>query len=91
MSALNFLENYEDQIEGKKVVFYCSVGQRSSNLAQAVLAELNGASGVEVLNLEKGIFNWHNQQREVFNAHGATKKIHPFSKFWGSVWVKLIT
>lgn len=82
MRASSFLESYSDQLLGKKVVFYCSVGERSSKLAEAVMDEL-GAANANIVNLEGGIFKWHNEERPVFNADGLTSKIHPFNKFWG--------
>ncbi len=83
INPADFMQTYGDQLNGRKVVFYCSVGERSSKLAEAVL-ELSEDPDIDVVNLEKGIFNWHNQERQVFDADGKTEKIHPFNKFWGS-------
>ena len=71
------------KIAGKKVVFYCSVGERSSRLAKAAKDELTamGATGVE--NLRGGIFAWHNQSRPLVNAAGDTPYVHPFDNSWG--------
>jgi len=80
--ADDFLRDYEERLDGVKVVFYCSVGERSSKLAAAVLDATDG-SDFGIVNLESGIFNWHNEQRQVFNAKGQTEKIHPFNNFWG--------
>jgi rhodanese-related sulfurtransferase len=82
MRASAFLDKYQHQLPGKKVVFYCSVGERSSKLAQAVIDRL-GNSDLDIFNLEGGIFKWHNEGRVVFNTNGPTDKIHPFNKFWG--------
>jgi len=86
-----FLRDHGDQMVGKTVVFYCSVGERSSKLAQAVMAgetqEGDTSQGTlnhaDIVNLEGGIFKWHNEGRPVFNADGPTNKIHPFNRFWG--------
>ncbi len=71
------------KIAGKKIIFYCSVGERSSRLARAAKDELTsmGATGVE--NLRGGIFAWHNQSRPLVNAAGETPYVHPFDKSWG--------
>ncbi len=71
-----------EKIRDATVVFYCSVGQRSSALADKVQAALKNKGAAEVYNLEKGIFNWHNNQRPLENKKGATDFIHPYNFIW---------
>jgi len=51
------------ELEGKIIVVYCSVGRRSSNFAQRLETELSQAGAQTVMNLEGGIFGWHNDGR----------------------------
>lgn len=69
------------QREPSKAVLYCSVGFRSSKLAQA-LAE-QGRSGV--MNLEGSIFQWANEGRPVYRGKLPVDKVHPFGKRWAGL------
>lgn len=80
-----FLRRYGESARGKTVVFYCSVGVRSSRLAAAVQAALKEKGAVRVLNLDGGIFAWHNEARALVNKKGATSYVHPFDKTWGKL------
>jgi len=61
------------------IVVYCSVGYRSS-----VLAEKLGQAGfTHVHNLEGSIFAWTNEGRPLVNAGGPAKGTHPFNRVWG--------
>ena len=82
VSALEFLAQHEDTLLGKTAVFYCSVGERSSRLAQAVLRELDAPAHV-VVNLQGGIFAWSNQSYPVYSGGEITKTVHPFNARWG--------
>lgn len=68
---------------GKEIVFYCSVGVRSSRLADRTKVQLMqlGASGVH--NLRGGIFAWHNETRPLINDTGNTNFVHPYNRSWG--------
>lgn len=81
ISAQDFMERYGPQSTGKDLVFYCSVGERSSRLAQRV-SEMDN-TGFKVYNLEKGIFGWHNDGRNLMQGEKATDKIHPYDEKWG--------
>jgi rhodanese-related sulfurtransferase len=83
MSAEAFRARYGDALKGKSVVFYCSVGKRSSLLAERVktVAETSGA--VAIHNLDGGLFRWHNEGRSLSSARGETRVIHPYDTFWG--------
>lgn len=85
-SADHFITQYAEQLAGKKVVFYCSVGERSSRLAEAVI-NAQSEFDLDVRNLAGGIFKWHNEQRQLVNARGATPNIHPFNSFWGRLLI----
>ena len=86
INATDFLNEFGETLSNKTVVFYCSVGERSSKLAEAV-ATLVEPDEFKVVNLEGGIFKWHNENRTVFNAQGATQDIHPFNSYWGRLLV----
>ncbi len=68
---------------GAEIVFYCSVGQRSSAMAQRAQSALarGGAHGVH--NLQGGIFAWRNGKRPVVNDWGPTEYVHPYNEKWG--------
>ncbi len=73
----------ENIIKGKKVVFYCSVGERSSRMAELAKDDLMSKGASEVYNLSGGIFAWHNEKRPLRDAKGPTDFVHPFDKHWG--------
>ncbi len=83
------LESLQTKLGGREVgsivLFYCSVGERSSRLAMRAKDQLlkSGAQGVQ--NLKGGIFRWHNQSRSLVNASGATDYVHPFDSQWGKL------
>lgn len=83
ISDRDFIEQFANIVSGKTVVFYCSVGYRSSALAEDVQEDLLKAGSKAVFNLEGGIFNWHNQRRALVNQTGASDHIHPFDQHWG--------
>lgn len=75
ISSDDFFAQFADEIKGKKVVFYCSVGRRSSDLVQR-LEEKDGS--FDLVNLTGGIFQWTNENRPVEG-----KGVHPYNWFWG--------
>jgi len=84
MSANSFLEKYNDAAKGKTVIFYCSVGQRSSIFANRVQDGLKNSGTVAVFNLKGGLFDWHNENLPlVTTSNEPTEYIHPYNKFWG--------
>ena len=83
LSASDFMAQFDQDWTGKTLVFYCSVGRRSSILAEKVQAELKAAGAKEVYNLKEGIFAWHNAGFPLDNAKGPTEKVHPYNAFWG--------
>ncbi len=81
ISASDFLDNHADALRGKTAVFYCSVGERSSRLAQRVMSRTPETEAV--YNLAGGLFKWHNEYKNVVAEQGETTAIHPFSRRWG--------
>jgi len=79
----SFMNRFADRVRGKTVIFYCSVGVRSSKLAQQVQAALKEQGAKAVYNLDGGIFAWHNEARTLVNAKGKTQFVHPFDEHWG--------
>ena len=74
-----FLQRYAASSAGKTVIFYCSVGVRSSRLAERVGDGLRAAGARAVHNLDGGAFAWHGEDRRLVNESGPTSFIHPFS------------
>ena len=66
-----------------QAVFYCSVGVRSSVLAERARGALEAAGCPQPENLRGGVFAWHNQQRLLENARGPTDFVHPYDRRWG--------
>lgn len=80
-----FMNKFEKAVAGKTVIFYCSVGVRSSKLAARVQSALVEAGAKAVYNLDGGIFAWHNQQRPLKDVGGPTQFVHPYDRNWGSL------
>lgn len=68
---------------GTEIVVYCSVGMRSSALAERLAAR--GFTRVE--NLEGGIFAWANAGKPTFRGAAREDRVHPYDKSWGSLLV----
>lgn len=60
------------------VVAYCSVGWRSSQLAERLAA----AGYRNVANLEGAIFEWTREGRPLFQGERQVAKVHPYSPVW---------
>lgn len=71
-----------------QVVFYCSVGVRSSILAERARDGLKKAGCPDPGNLRGGVFAWHNQQRMLVNAKGPTSFVHPYDRRWGRLLIR---
>lgn len=84
ISADEFVASFQQITKEKKLVFYCSVGRRSSELASKVQNKLlKTASTPEIYNLEGGIFRWHNDSRTLFSGQQASDFVHPYNRYWG--------
>jgi rhodanese-related sulfurtransferase len=85
MQANEFIQKYGAQIRGKHLVFYCSVGKRSSIFAEQVNAKVLEGGASSLANLRGGIFRWYNNGYAVFNDAGTTDEIHPYNRYWGQL------
>ena len=81
----SFIKRYGARVRGRTVVFYCSVGVRSSKLAEYVQDAVVKAGATSVYNLQGGIFAWHNQKRALVNSAGRTDFVHPYDARWGQL------
>ena len=82
-TVAEFQSRFGDKIAGQDVVFYCAVGVRSSTLATRVAGVLKDKGARSVSNMAGGIFAWHNQERPLVDANGATQSVHSYDKWWG--------
>lgn len=80
-----FIERFAAAASGRDIVFYCSVGMRSSGLAAEVQEALVKAGATGVFNLRGGVFGWHNAKRPLVDASGATDFVHPYNDKWGAL------
>jgi rhodanese-related sulfurtransferase len=78
-----FMRAVGDSVNGMQLLFYCSVGQRSSKLADRVQEDVTAAGGLGVANLRGGIFRWHSEHGPLVNAEGPVDRIHPYNAIWG--------
>ena len=85
-----FVAGLGASVKDNAIVFYCSVGVRSSKLASksAVLLMQQGAASVN--NLRGGIFRWSNEGRPLEKGTAAPGKasnsgvsVHPYNASWG--------
>jgi len=84
-AAEDFLKAFGTMIRGKNLVFYCSVGDRSSHLIERIQDQVLGAGALALLNLRGGIFRWYNENHPVVNASGVTDTVHPYDEEWGKL------
>ncbi len=61
------------------MVTYCSVGYRSSAMAE----RLREAGFTNVSNLEGSIFEWANEDHPVYRGDRVVQQVHPYDKIWG--------
>jgi len=79
-ASLEAVENAIGPIEpDDTIVLYCSVGYRSTRLAELLLKKLGPQRSPHLFSLEGGIFQWHNDARSLENEAGATLWVHPFN------------
>ena len=78
--------------KGKAVVFYCSVGMRSSRLASKAAPHLMQGGAASVNNLRGGIFRWSNEGRPLEKGAATPGKasnsgvtVHPYNASWGKL------
>ena len=63
------------------IVLYCSVGYRSSQLAE----RLQEAGFTNVNNLKGSIFRWANEGRPVYREGNQVEEVHPYDRIWGTL------
>ena len=73
------IEDFYHLNKDTTIIVYCSVGYRSSKIAQKLI----DAGFKDVRNLYGGIFMWVNQNREVMKDSVVTDSIHTYNKRWG--------
>lgn len=83
IAAGEFMRKYANQIAGKTVIVYCSVGVRSSALAERITPALKTSGKSNVYNLTGGIFQWHNEKRPLTRGTQSTRYVHPYNRSWG--------
>lgn len=75
------LEALETSDPARTVVVYCSVGYRSSRLAEKLRAR-----GIEnVFNLEGSLFQWANEGRPLYRGDERVYGAHPYDEEWGQL------
>lgn len=83
ISAQEFLLKFGEHIKGATVVFYCSVGVRSSQLLRSVEQSAKSFQPVALYNLRGGIFRWHAAGLPMVDERGRAEQVHPFDVRWG--------
>ena len=63
------------------VVFYCSVGYRSSQMAE----RMTGKGWTNVFNLEGSIFEWANEGRPIEAGGHSVRVVHPYNATFGKL------
>nr|MBV6629578.1 rhodanese-like domain-containing protein [Oceanococcus sp. HetDA_MAG_MS8] len=80
-----FTQVVGDTLADKRVLFYCSVGQRSTKVASRMEDAVREAGGQGVANLRGGIFRWHGAHGPLENASGPVDRIHSYNAIWGKL------
>lgn len=70
------------RLHERAILFYCSVGQRSSRMAERAGPALRRSGAHEVYSLRGGVFAWHDEQRPLIDMFGPTPYVHPFNGAW---------
>jgi len=78
-----FAARYGSIVAGCDLVFYCSVGHRSSELLERVESVCLNAGAKSCRNLRGGIFRWYNEGRTIVDGAGTTDDIHEHDPIWG--------
>ena len=75
------LRALEGRPKDAPIVVYCSVGVRSSALAEKLI----GAGYRNVQDLEGSIFEWANLGYPVYRGAAPATKVHPYDSNWGKL------
>jgi predicted sulfurtransferase len=78
MLSVKAFEIITKESKERSIVVYCSVGYRSSELAD----KLQEKGFKEVYNLEGSIFKWANEGREIYQDDQLVNTVHPFNGRW---------
>lgn len=78
-----FIQQFDERVKNKHIVFYCSVGYRSSILLKKLSEMLLKQGANSFSNLQGGLFRWHNNGFPLVNDTGNAEKVHPYDEFWG--------
>lgn len=82
MSKEAFLRLFGSSLAGRKVIIYCTVGVRSSRLAERIGDIARNAGAKDVRNLSGGILAWHNYGYALADGQGYTAFVHPYGRSW---------
>ena len=63
------------------MIVYCSVGYRSSALAE----KLQRAGFTNVANLEGSLFQWANENRPLHRGTNTVREVHGYSRKWSGL------
>lgn len=85
MQSVQFIKSHGPIISGKHLIFYCSVGERSSIFIERVKESSLKAGAESLANLRGGIFRWYNEQMPVVDDKGSAEEIHPYDEEWGKL------
>jgi rhodanese-related sulfurtransferase len=80
-----FRKRFPQGLEGKKVVAYCSIGERSAIFLERVGATCGEMGAEAALNLRGGIFRWRADGRKLVGPEGTTDRVHPYDRLWGTL------
>ena len=78
----DFAARYAALVAERDLVFYCSIGQRSTELLERVESVCRTAGAKSCRNLRGGIFRWYNEGKPVVDASGMTNDIHGYDPVW---------
>ncbi len=79
----DFTARFAALLAGRDLVFYCSIGQRSSELLARVESACGQAGAKSCRNLRGGLFRWYNEGKPLVNVSGTTDDIHGYDPIWG--------
>jgi rhodanese-related sulfurtransferase len=82
MMAERFLSEHGRDLQGRIVVFYCSVGVRSGSMVKRAMSAIAPYRPAATYNLRGGIFRWFVEGRNIVDAHGPATMIHPYDETW---------
>jgi rhodanese-related sulfurtransferase len=85
MSIDRFIKAFGNAIKEKHLIFYCSVGDRSSNFIERVWEQALKEGAASLSNLRGGIFRWYNEGLPVYKGKHETDDIHPYDEAWGKL------